>query len=83
MREQVARFGDDGRVAIEGSVSLARCFDGGVVLGCSVRHGEPLCFTIDAKKRLIPGVRQFKETIGAFLNRRRGAETAEEEYECK
>jgi len=53
------------------------------VLRRYVRHRKPLRFTIDARKRLISGVRQLKETIGAFLNRRRGAETAEEEYEYK
>ena len=70
MREKVARFGNDGRIAIEGSVSLAgrsrRC----VVLGRYVGDRGPLRFRIDAKKRLIPGVRQFKETIGTLLHRR-------------
>ena len=80
MREQVARFGDDGWVAIERSVSFPGCFDGGVVLRRYVRHRKPLRFTIDARKRLISGVRQLKETIGAFLNRRRGTDAPNQEY---
>ena len=77
--EQIARFRDNGRVAIERSVRFAGCFDSSVVLGRDVGHREPLGFTIDTKKRLIPGVAQFKETIGAFLDRRRSAEAAEQE----
>jgi len=40
-----------------------------------------LRFIIDARKRLISGVRQLKEMIGAFLDRGCGADAGEQEYE--
>ena len=72
MGEQIARFGDDGRVAIEGGESFASRLDSGVVLRRDVGDREPLCFGVDLKKRLISGIRQIQEMIGAFLNGRSG-----------
>lgn len=70
MGEQIARFGDDRGVAIEGSESFASRLDGGIVLRRDVGNCEPLRFGVYAKKRLKPGIRQLQEAIGAFLNRR-------------
>ncbi len=81
MCEQIARFGDNGGVAIERSVSFAGCCHRSVVFGRDVGYREPLRLAIDAIKRLIPGVRQLKETISAFLDRRRSADAGEKEYE--
>ena len=82
MCEQIARFGDNGRVAIECGVSFAGCCHGSVVFGRDVRHRQPLRFAIDAIKRLIPGVRQLKETIDPFLDRGRGRNNErEQKYE--
>jgi len=72
MSEQIARFVDEGSIAIEGRERLTSRGRGGVVLRRDVGDRDPLCFGVNAKKRLKSGVRQIQETIGAFLNRRSG-----------
>jgi hypothetical protein len=60
--EQVARLANDCRVAVERGVSFARRFRGSIVLGRYIGNGEPLCFAVDAIKRLVTGIGKFQKT---------------------
>ena len=72
MSEQIARFVDEGSIAIEGRERFTSRLGGGVVRRRDVSNCQPLCFGVDAKKRLKSGVRQIQETISAFLDGRSG-----------
>ena len=68
MGEQFARFGNERRIAVEGGIRFAGGLRCGVVLRRHISHSEPLRFAVHAIERLVAGVGQFQETIGAILN---------------
>ena len=73
MREQLARFRYERRIAIESGVRFARRFGSGIVFRSHVGHSLPLRFAVYAIERLVTGISQFEKTIGPLLDRRSGA----------
>ena len=72
MREQLLRFVDDRRIAVESGEGLARCLRGGIVRRRDIGDGEPLRFAADADEALVTGVNEREETVRSLLDRRRG-----------
>lgn len=68
MRQQITRFGDDRRVAVECCVGFAGGFSRGIMRGSYVRDSKPLRFAINSIERLIPGVCEFQKMIRPLLN---------------
>jgi hypothetical protein len=59
MRQQIARFRDERRIAIESGVCFARCCRRGVMCVGYIRGRLPLRLAVDAIEGLVTGVGEF------------------------